>query len=130
MDAIALDGRGITEFPQPVVPAMGTSTRVVRSDTLSNACLYLDWYINELANAVNAKPLVMSPDSHRPIANMERCYNAVRIIHGNIHLVVFPDPIRTDALSRHGTLARPLQLPTRQQRPSLASEELGGCYFP
>lgn len=132
MDAIALDGRGVSIFRRPTVPAIGTSVRIIRMDALSNACRYLDWYFNEIGNAINAKPLVVSPNSHGQIANMDRCYNVVRIIHGNIHLVhVFLDPIGADsATRRNGTLARPLQLPTRQQRPSLASEDFGGCYFP
>jgi hypothetical protein len=50
----------------------------------------LDWYFNELSNAIKAKPLVVSPNSHRPIANMDRCYNVARIIHGNIHWSSFP----------------------------------------
>lgn len=66
MDAIALDGRGIALFPQPAVPAM-------------------DWYFNEFGNAINAKPHVLSPISHTPIANMGRCYNIVRIIHEMEH---------------------------------------------
>ncbi len=131
MDVIALDGRGVALFPQPAVPAMGTSMRIVRTDTIFK-CTSLDWYFNEFGNAINAKSLVVSPNSHGPIANMDRCYNVVRIIHGNIHLVrVFPRPIRADgATCRNGTLACPLQSPTRRQRPSLASEEFGGYYCP
>jgi hypothetical protein len=35
MDVIALDGRGLTLFPQPAVPAMGTLMRVLLMDTIS-----------------------------------------------------------------------------------------------
>ncbi|KAF8272213.1 ras guanine nucleotide exchange factor domain-containing protein [Lactarius quietus] len=66
MDAIALDGKGVVLFPQPAVPAM-------------------DWYFNEFGNAINAKPLVTSPNSHQSIANMDRCYNIVRIIYDMEH---------------------------------------------
>lgn len=66
MDVIALDGRGAALFPQPAVPAM-------------------DWYLNEFGNAINGKPLVVSPNSHRPIANLDRCYDVVRIIYEMEH---------------------------------------------
>ena len=65
-------------------------------NTLSNACLYLDWYFNEIGNVINAKPLVVSPDSHRPVANMDRCYNVVRIIRGNIIFSSASFPIRLE----------------------------------
>ncbi|KAI9465591.1 ras guanine nucleotide exchange factor domain-containing protein [Lactarius psammicola] len=84
MDAIALDGRGVALFPQPAVPAMGTSMRIVQMDIIFKR-KPLDWYFNEFGNAINAKPLVVSPNSHGPIANMDRCYNVVRVIHEMEH---------------------------------------------
>ena len=61
--------------------------------------LSLDWYFNEFATAINAKPHVISSNSHRPIANMVRCYNVVRIIYGKIPLVrVSPIPLKLTAL--------------------------------
>ncbi|KAI0304499.1 ras guanine nucleotide exchange factor domain-containing protein [Multifurca ochricompacta] len=66
IDGIAITGRGVSLFPQPAVPAM-------------------EWYLNAFGNTINAKPHLMSPNSQRPIANMGRCFNVVRIIREMEH---------------------------------------------
>ncbi|KAH9997982.1 hypothetical protein BJV77DRAFT_786206 [Russula vinacea] len=65
-DLIALDEMVTSVFPRPAVPAM-------------------EWYFNKLGTAINAKPLLESPNSHSPIANMERCFIVTSVIREMEH---------------------------------------------
>jgi hypothetical protein len=51
--------------------------------------IYLEWYFNKLGTAINAKPLLVSPNSLSPIANMERCCNVTDVIRGKTPTNIF-----------------------------------------
>jgi hypothetical protein len=44
--------------------------------------IYLEWYFNKLGTVINAKSLLVSPNSLSPIANMERCSDVANVIRG------------------------------------------------
>lgn len=86
---IALDEMVTSVFPRPAVPAMGTP---ISMPAIVPVLMPLspEWYFNKLGTAINAKPLLESPNSHSPIANMERCFIVTSVIRGKIISLVPP----------------------------------------
>lgn len=68
----------------------------------------LEWYVDALGAAVNAKPLLESPNTFVPIPNMDRCFTVTRILSGKTATrpPILRKKKKIDISGRNGTLAR------------------------